>query len=292
MLIREYELSSDERNSVRQAAQFVQLELMVNGWGPGNCYSIAKTLPVRLVNALESLHSATVFKALLFRNWMNVESVVPTPRLAIDSVPLKLVGTEAYLFIASVLTGEPSHFKGWCQNAMLQNVFPIRRLAHTQSGSNEVALLLHTELPFRPDTPQTLLLLCVRAGPVPRPATLLSNIADAADSLEKRRVLLQDAAYFFTNGDFRTPSKAIEQLCRNGRSHFGFSQALLAEGEHSQVLSDLKAAVIAQIQSVVLETGDLLVLDNTTVCHGRVPVNVKYDGSDRWLQRMLTKLRN
>jgi hypothetical protein len=36
---------------------------------------------------------------------------------------------------------------------------------------------------------------------------------------------------------------------------------------------------------VVLEAGDLLVLDNTLVVHGRSPFPARFDGTDRWLQR-------
>jgi alpha-ketoglutarate-dependent taurine dioxygenase len=36
---------------------------------------------------------------------------------------------------------------------------------------------------------------------------------------------------------------------------------------------------------VVLEPGDLLVVDNTVAVHGRSPFPARYDGTDRWLQR-------
>ena len=39
--------------------------------------------------------------------------------------------------------------------------------------------------------------------------------------------------------------------------------------------------------SVVVEQGSLLVIDNYLAVHGRRPFPVRYDGSDRWLKRML-----
>ena len=36
---------------------------------------------------------------------------------------------------------------------------------------------------------------------------------------------------------------------------------------------------------VVLEAGDLLVVDNTVAVHGRSPFVPRFDGTDRWLQR-------
>jgi L-asparagine oxygenase len=37
--------------------------------------------------------------------------------------------------------------------------------------------------------------------------------------------------------------------------------------------------------SVVLEPGDLLVIDNNIAVHGRSPFTARFDGHDRWLQR-------
>ena len=40
-------------------------------------------------------------------------------------------------------------------------------------------------------------------------------------------------------------------------------------------------------KEIVLKTGDLLVINNSTVIHGRKPFDARYDGTDRWVQRML-----
>lgn len=37
--------------------------------------------------------------------------------------------------------------------------------------------------------------------------------------------------------------------------------------------------------AVSLEPGDVLVVDNDLVVHGRVPFTARYDGTDRWLKR-------
>jgi hypothetical protein len=37
--------------------------------------------------------------------------------------------------------------------------------------------------------------------------------------------------------------------------------------------------------SVVLEPGDLLIVDNNVAVHGRSPFTARFDGYDRWLQR-------
>jgi hypothetical protein len=55
--------------------------------------------------------------------------------------------------------------------------------------------------------------------------------------------------------------------------------------EAQEALDVLTATVDERQQGVVLEAGDLLVLDNTLVVHGRSPFPARFDGTDRWLQR-------
>jgi hypothetical protein len=40
---------------------------------------------------------------------------------------------------------------------------------------------------------------------------------------------------------------------------------------------------------VPLRPGDLLIVDNDAVVHGRVAFRARYDGSDRWLKRVLVR---
>jgi hypothetical protein len=50
-------------------------------------------------------------------------------------------------------------------------------------------------------------------------------------------------------------------------------------------------ALMAELErvqhAVVVERGDLLVVDNYLAVHGRKPFEVRYDGTDRWLKRMI-----
>jgi alpha-ketoglutarate-dependent taurine dioxygenase len=50
-------------------------------------------------------------------------------------------------------------------------------------------------------------------------------------------------------------------------------------------LRTLSAAVADHAESIVLEPGDLLVVDNHAAVHGRTSFTPRFDGTDRWLQR-------
>jgi L-asparagine oxygenase len=51
------------------------------------------------------------------------------------------------------------------------------------------------------------------------------------------------------------------------------------------VLNELTNAIARRHTAVVLEPGDLLVIDNSVAVHGRSPFTPRFDGTDRWLQR-------
>jgi L-asparagine oxygenase len=52
-----------------------------------------------------------------------------------------------------------------------------------------------------------------------------------------------------------------------------------------RTLRRVAEVVEANHASVVLEPGDLLVVDNHLAVHGRSPFTPRFDGTDRWLQR-------
>ena len=55
--------------------------------------------------------------------------------------------------------------------------------------------------------------------------------------------------------------------------------------EAQGALDRLSALTAEQATRVVLEAGDLLVVDNDVAVHGRSPFSPRFDGHDRWLQR-------
>ena len=57
------------------------------------------------------------------------------------------------------------------------------------------------------------------------------------------------------------------------------------DSEADDVLVRLRDLIEEIKTSVVLEPGDLLVVDNNIAVHGRSPFTARFDGYDRWLQR-------
>jgi hypothetical protein len=51
----------------------------------------------------------------------------------------------------------------------------------------------------------------------------------------------------------------------------------------------LRKAISFATKEVILKTGDLLLINNHKAVHGRKPFKARYDGTDRWLQRLLVR---
>jgi L-asparagine oxygenase len=50
-------------------------------------------------------------------------------------------------------------------------------------------------------------------------------------------------------------------------------------------MAELEAALLSSLRGVVLDVGDMIVIDNGAAVHGRTRYSAHYDGADRWLRR-------
>ena len=173
--------------------------------------------------------------------------------------------------------------------------FPI---AFTQqiSSSSQSQLGLHTETAFHLYKPTMVLLLCLRGD-----STAVTTYADVSEIVKH---LSPEALYTLTKPMFTT--SVDESFRTNGESDMEIVCSILKEnpetttyeicydealmkGQNEQAtnaLGELKQAIDKSIQEITLDTGDLLIMDNTRVVHGRLPFQARYDGTDRWLQRV------
>jgi alpha-ketoglutarate-dependent taurine dioxygenase len=68
-----------------------------------------------------------------------------------------------------------------------------------------------------------------------------------------------------------------------------FTEAVPGDREAAQALVELHHRFIAAAREITLDPGEILVLDNRRVLHGRKPFRARYDGTDRWLRRAMVR---
>ena len=184
------------------------------------------------------------------------------------------------------------------QGSLIQNIVPVHKTETQQiSTSSKVELGLHTEAAFHPYKPDYVMLLCIRGEQ--KAITTYDNLSDILSQLdlETRRVLKQK---WFTTGidlSFRTneepdkniPISIVGEL--DGMLTLIYDEVLI-QGTNDlarEALEKVKQAIKNCTQEIVLNTGNLLVINNRNTIHGRKPFQPRYDGTDRWVQRVLIR---
>jgi hypothetical protein len=192
--------------------------------------------------------------------------------------------------------GLPTAYKQEQDGRLIQHIFPVQRTESAQiSSSSKIDLQLHTESAFHPYSPSFVILMCVREDL--NAATTFALVDDIVKSLDEETVFYLKEPLFVTAIDesFRThgePNKnillSILTETPNGLSicfdeYFMRGKTFQAQ----EALDKLLEAIKENTKEIILRTGDVLILDNSKLVHGRKSFTARYDGTDRWLLRML-----
>ncbi|MCU1352351.1 MAG: L-lysine 3-hydroxylase [Acidimicrobiales bacterium] len=199
----------------------------------------------------------------------------------------------ALLTVARAL-GQPVGFAPEHGGRLIQDLLPTVDGAQEQtSTSSAVELEFHTETAFHPHRPRYLLLLCLRGDPAA--VTLLCSVRQVVDQLPLAvRHALSEPRFrtgvdeSFTGHRAQRRGRLVPVLSGHpDRPTLTFDADLMAgiDPEAADALATFRDLALERRIGVVLEPGDLLVVDNHACIHGRSAFPARFDGTDRWLQR-------
>jgi len=224
-------------------------------------------------------------------------SVGPTPNRSpgapeSDEREIAAIG----LLAISLLLGEPFTFADLHQGRLVQNVLPLPGQEDTQtSGGSRTFLDWHVEDAFSADRCDYFALLCLRGHPAAQTLTTSVRQLGLAQSTEavlrERRFAVSPDVAHQSDGHPAVPTAVI--LGRKDDPEICYDSVYMhptnpGDTAARAALDDVAAAVQNRALSLVLEPGDLLLVDNRRVVHGRTPFPAAYDGKDRWLLRAMT----
>lgn len=258
------------------------------------CHQTRRDLPDELTEALNQFAAGDSSGALLLRG-LPVGVVPSTP--ATPSAPTAKDRTsECTLLTLATLLGQPVGYAPEHGGKIVQNIVPVQATAAKQvSTSSNVTLDFHTETAFHPEKPHYLLLLCLRSDP--NAATLLCSVTSALSLLDAETISVLRQPRFRTRpdvsflsgpdalGEFGPAAPILAGTVEHPTFTFDADLMIGLDDAAEQAIEALRKAVQAAHSSVVLEAGDLLVIDNHAAVHGRSPFAARYDGTDRWVQR-------
>jgi Fe(II)/alpha-ketoglutarate-dependent arginine beta-hydroxylase len=239
------------------------------------------------------------------RHWKYREDIV-------SSLPERI-----YQFLCASLLGDPFGWSTQQSGRITHDVFPIAEYEYEQLGfSSKETLTWHTEDAFHAYRPDYLALLCLRNPDhigtfCGRPDyEVLSN-----EQLEylfgQNYTIRPDNSHLSVNNCLTESSpaadveyksfEAIERMRQTPEKVsvlFGSRNAPFlridpyfmepAEDPRAQdALDALIGSIDANYAEYPLHQGDILFINNLRVVHGRKSFTARYDGTDRWLKRVL-----
>jgi L-asparagine oxygenase len=205
-------------------------------------------------------------------------------------------GAEPALAVIGARLGEIFAYREWDGAHLVQSRYPIASHHDVQTASGANDLVLHTEACFTAYPPDFLALLGLRADSTRQARTLVADILQALAQLTsgERRALREPLFVFptdrgsYVHGDQRT-TEPVPVLRDGGQGGvLEYSTLLTAiTPVGAAAAAALEEALGRCAQQVLLGPGDLLLIDNRRSVHGRSAFRPSYDGTDRWIQRVL-----
>jgi L-asparagine oxygenase len=236
--------------------------------------------------------------AIYFKNLPTDKNLPNTPadsRRALDKTSFM---SEGNMMLIGCLLGYPFGYALEKDGEIIQNLCPIESRRKTASSEGfDYELLLHTDDAFHPRRPDYLMLYCVRPDHENEAATLVSGIQGALEKVgEAKRRILRSPLYLFRAPDSwnnRVPFQNEGRPIVVGHetsplAMLSFNRGIITplSSEAEEALESLGNALNESQRLVYLNPGELLVLNNYKAAHGRTTYKSRFDGHDRWLQRV------
>jgi Fe(II)/alpha-ketoglutarate-dependent arginine beta-hydroxylase len=190
---------------------------------------------------------------------------------------------------------------GWAtqqEGHIVNDIIPMETFADQQVGaSSKVELAWHTEDAFHPGRADFICLFCLR-NPTGAPTTVAS-IVDIESHRDLPEVLFEPCVRIAADdaqaegagkaGVDEWTEPTVPILSENGSG-----VQMCVDPAYMSVASDgvydtvtgFCQTIGEHLTEVVLEPGDLLIVNNHRAVHGRRPFKPTYSGHDRWLKRV------
>lgn len=233
----------------------------------------------------------------LYRN-IKIGNIPPTPLVPFVDGGALDAAKESVLSFANSL-GTPIGYKQEQNGSLFQHIIPTHKTEYGQiSTSSKSNLELHTETAFHPYKPSFVLLLCLRGDK--NAVTTYADDHDILSNLSSQTIEVLQQPWYITRIDdsFRTKGEPDSEfvlpiLRKHGEDDWGITYDkyfMRGINKHAEdALEEFNSAIEKSTKEIVLEDGQLLVINNKNTVHGRRPFEARYDGTDRWLMRVLVR---
>ncbi|MFY1598578.1 TauD/TfdA family dioxygenase [Micromonospora sp. WMMD737] len=231
---------------------------------------------------------------LLVRNLpVDADELPRTPTVAGSAQRESTVPAAAQVLLGLQL-GELIAFKEEKSGALVQDVVPVPGMEKFQGNAGSVTLSMHVENAFHVYRPDYVGLHCLRNDHDNVAGLQVTSIRNALPLLSEQVRKVLHEPRFVTEppasfGDLRSapePHGILSGSPEDPDVQVDFQSSFPLDPEATQALSMLGDALRTVRRTFILEPGDLAFVDNRLALHGRTEFTPRYDGYDRWLQRI------
>ncbi|MEV0901824.1 TauD/TfdA family dioxygenase [Actinoplanes sp. NPDC049802] len=256
---------------------------------------LSSHLPVRLRQTIRHFSWDPGPDALLLIRNLPVEAgeLPDTPNIP-GSVQRESSVPAAAEVLIGLQLGELIAFKEEKSGALVQDVVPVPGMEKFQGNAGSVMLSMHIENAFHPHRPDYVGLHCLRSDHENVAGTQVASIRNALSLLpEKVRAVLHEPRFVTeapaSFGDLDSgagPQGILSGSPEDPDIRIDFESTVPLDGTATEAMSLLGEALTAVCRTSILKPGDLAIIDNRLALHGRSEFTPRYDGRDRWLQRI------
>ncbi|WAL62958.1 TauD/TfdA family dioxygenase [Amycolatopsis cynarae] len=225
-----------------------------------------------------------------------IDALPPTP----DSYTTGFLtehSTSGFLLLVAGLLGSPVGYADEKGGTLIHEVHPVRGEETRIENTGARNLGFHTENAHHPLRPDFLGLLCLRQDRAGLGASRLSSVREAAEGLSAETIAILRSPVFhslyptsFTRGSAGERPSSPPHPVISGEDdgllmRFDAHNTYSYDSRGKAALRELSAALDASCREIMLEPGDLILIDNHVAAHGRSAFTPRYDGNNRWLRR-------
>lgn len=222
-----------------------------------------------------------------------------TPVDGLDVEGKKTYVSEGVLIGIGRILGHPYAFKDEKQGKLIHQICPVEKSKNALSNEGSLAdFKMHVENSFSDHRPHHLLLLCLRGDRDHKAMTRIAAGKAIASRLSPEHLAVARSPEFRVMCPASFGHRVFSEPMAIFSGPRQFEELRMDLPEFSEALTDRANAAYEAIQNLMtdpgvvreidLQPGHALVLTNRKISHGRTVFEPRYDGQDRWLQRMYT----
>ncbi|MEW9576793.1 TauD/TfdA family dioxygenase [Bacillus toyonensis] len=292
------EVSNDEKNIIQNLLNEINFDLgLIDSYMLNELQAVAYNLPDRIKYALINFkRRPNTYGTLLFRNLPTDVKLPRTPDDGQPSIEKASNVSELCLFLFMLYLGEPIGYADEKNGQLIHDICPIKgKEKGLENSGSQVFFTYHTEDAIHPYKPDHLALFCLRSDHNKEAQTETASIVKALELLPSAAVSILREPLFklrpptsFNSDELSTTIPVLSGSYMEPQMviHCSLMEGLNEDAKWALEL--LKNALSNVSIKIPLCPGDLIIIDNRMAAHARSSFTPRYDGNDRWLQRIFT----